>query len=71
MAREYTARGNLVAVTRETIVNDDLYAIKQIPGKLAVAAAFTLAEFVYTLLAANGAYARLYEAQFAAPVDAE
>src|SRR5262249_24794557 len=31
-------RGNLVAVTRETIVNDDLYAIKQIPGKLAVAA---------------------------------
>jgi phage major head subunit gpT-like protein len=48
-------RGNLVAVTRETIVNDDLYAIKQIPGKLAVAAAFTLAEFVYGLLAANGA----------------
>ena len=48
-------RGNLVAVTRETIVNDDMYAIKQIPGKLAVSAAFTLAEFVYTLLAANGA----------------
>jgi hypothetical protein len=48
-------RGNLVAVTRETIVNDDLYAIKQIPGKLAVAAAFTLAEFVYSLLIANGA----------------
>ncbi len=47
-------RGNLVAVTRETIVNDDLYAIKQIPGKLAVAAAFTLAEFVYGLVAANG-----------------
>ncbi len=50
-----TKRGNLVAVTRETIVNDDLYAIKQIPGKLAVAAAFTLAEFVYGLLSANGA----------------
>jgi phage major head subunit gpT-like protein len=48
-------RGNLVAVTRETIVNDDLYAIKQIPGKLAVAAAFTLAEFVYGLVAPNGA----------------
>ena len=48
-------RGNLVAVTRETIVNDDMYAIKQIPGMLAVSAAFTLAEFVYTLLAANGA----------------
>ena len=48
-------RGNLVAVTRETIVNDDMYAIKQIPGKLAVSAAFTLGEFVYTLLAANGA----------------
>jgi hypothetical protein len=51
---EYTARGNLVAVTRETIINDDLYAIKQIPGKLAVAAAFTLAEFIYlTLLSVN------------------
>ncbi len=47
-------RGNLVAVTRETIVNDDLYAIKQIPGKLAVAAAFTLAEFVYGFLTATG-----------------
>jgi len=51
-----TKRGNLVAVTRETIVNDDLYSIKQIPGKLAVAAAFTLAEFVYlTLLNPGGA----------------
>ncbi len=49
-----TKRGNLVSVSRETIINDDLYAIKQIPGKLAVAAAFTLAEFVYTMLAANG-----------------
>jgi len=46
-------RGNLVAVTRETIVNDDLYAIKQIPGKLAVSAAFTLAEFVYGFLTAT------------------
>lgn len=51
-----TKKGNLVAVTRETIINDDLYAIKQIPGKLAVSAAFTLAEFIYqTLLLANGA----------------
>jgi phage major head subunit gpT-like protein len=48
-----TKRGNLVQVTRETIINDDLYAIKQIPQKLAVAAAFTLAEFVYNLLAPN------------------
>jgi len=47
-------RGNLVAVTRETVVNDDLQAIKQIPGKLAVAAAFTLAEFVYGFLTATG-----------------
>ena len=47
-------RGNLVQITRETIINDDLYAIKQIPQKLAVAAAFTLAEFVYNLLAPNG-----------------
>ncbi len=46
-----TKRGNIVQVTRETIVNDDLYAIKQIPQKLAVSAAYTLAEFVYNLLA--------------------
>jgi phage major head subunit gpT-like protein len=42
--------GNLVQISRETIINDDLYAIKQIPQKLAVAAAFTLAEFVYEFL---------------------
>ena len=46
-------RGNLVAVSRETIINDDLQAIKQIPTKLAVAAAYTLAEFVYAFLSIN------------------
>ncbi len=54
-----TKRGNLVQVTRETIINDDLYAIKQIPQKLAVAAAFTLAEFVYNLLAP--AFGNIYD----------
>ena len=39
--------GNIVAISREVIVNDDLQAIRQIPQKLAVAAAYTLAEFVY------------------------
>lgn len=48
-----TKRGNLVTVSRETIVNDDLFAIKQIPTKLAVSAAYTLAEFVYAFLSAN------------------
>lgn len=46
-------RGNLVTVSREVIVNDDLQAIKQIPTKLAVAAAYTLAEFVYSFLTAT------------------
>ncbi|GHO56779.1 hypothetical protein [Ktedonobacter robiniae] len=46
-------RGNLVPISREAIINDDLHAIKQIPGKLAVAAAYTLAEFVYGFLANN------------------
>ncbi|HEX6771737.1 MAG TPA: Mu-like prophage major head subunit gpT family protein, partial [Acidobacteriaceae bacterium] len=46
-------RGNLVTVSRETIINDDLMAIKQIPTKLAVAAAYTLAEFVYAFLSSN------------------
>ncbi len=48
-----TKRGNLVTVSRETIINDDLFAIKQIPTKLAVAAAYTLAEFVYSFLSTN------------------
>ncbi len=46
-------RGNLVTVSRETIINDDLQAIKQIPTKLAVAAAYTLAEFVYGFFVNN------------------
>ncbi len=46
-------RGNLVTVSREVVVNDDLQAIKQIPTKLAVAAAYTLAEFVYGFLSNN------------------
>jgi hypothetical protein len=46
-------RGNLVTVSRETVINDDLQAIKQIPTKLAVAAAYTLAEFVYGFLSGN------------------
>jgi Mu-like prophage major head subunit gpT len=48
-------RGNLVQVSRETIINDDLQAVKQIPTKLAVAAAYTLAEFVYGFLSSNPA----------------
>ncbi len=46
-------RGNLVTISREVIINDDLQAIKQIPTKLAVAAAYTLAEFVYGFLSSN------------------
>lgn len=46
-------RGNLVTVSREVIINDDLQAVKQIPTKLAVAAAYTLAEFVYAFLSSN------------------
>ncbi|GCE28802.1 hypothetical protein KDA_42860 [Dictyobacter alpinus] len=46
-------RGNLVTISRETILNDDLQAIRQIPAKLAVSAAYTLAEFVYAFLSSN------------------
>jgi hypothetical protein len=46
-------RGSLVTVSREAIINDDLQAIKQIPTKLAVSAAYTLAEFVYSFLSTN------------------
>src|SRR5579871_200009 len=54
-AATYSAskRGNIVTISRETIVNDDLHAIKQMPTKLAVAAAYTLAEFVYGFLSSN------------------
>lgn len=46
--------GGNVQLTRETIINDDHHAIKQIPQKLAAAAAYTLAAFVYNLFAPNG-----------------
>lgn len=51
-AASYAAqkRGNLVNITREVILNDDLQAIRQLPSKLAAAAAYTLAEFVYNFL---------------------
>src|SRR5688500_1204566 len=46
-------RGNLVVVTREAILNDDLRAIARIPQKLARAAAITINEFVYGLFTGN------------------
>ena len=46
-------RGNLVVVTREAILNDDLEAVRRIPTKLAIAAATTINEFVYGLLTDN------------------
>jgi hypothetical protein len=52
--------GNIVAISREVIVNDDLQAIRQIPHKLAVAAAYTLAEFVYGFLS-TGRTATIYD----------
>jgi phage major head subunit gpT-like protein len=42
-----------VVITRETIVNDDLQAIRRIPIKLARAASTTINEFVYGLLTSN------------------
>lgn len=50
-------RGNLVVVTREAILNDDLEAIRRIPTKLAIAAATTINEFVYGLFTSNPALA--------------
>ena len=50
-------RGNLVVVTREAILNDDLEAIRRIPTKLAIAAATTINEFVYGLFTGNPALA--------------
>ena len=46
-------RGNLVVVTREAILNDDLRAIRRIPQKLARAAGITMNEFVYGLFTSN------------------
>ena len=46
-------RGNLVVVTREAILNDDLEAVRRIPTKLAIAAATTINEFVYGLFTGN------------------
>jgi hypothetical protein len=49
-----TKRGNLVVVTFESIVNDDTEALRRIPGRLAVAAATTVNEFVAGLFTENG-----------------
>ncbi len=46
-------KGNLVVVTREAILNDDLDAIRKIPTKLAIAAGITMNEFVYNLFTSN------------------
>ena len=46
-------RGNLVYVTMETIINDDLRAVQRIPTKLAVAATATINEVVAGLFTAN------------------
>ncbi len=46
-------KGNLVVVTREAILNDDLDAIRKIPSKLAIAAGITINEFVYGLFTGN------------------
>jgi len=40
-------RGNLVSITREVILNDDLALIRKIPGKIARAALRTLEKFVW------------------------
>jgi hypothetical protein len=46
-------RGNIVYVTLETIINDDLRAVQSIPKKLARAAGVTINEFVASLFTAN------------------
>lgn len=46
-------RGNIVYVTLETIINDDLHAVQSIPKKLARAAGVTINEFVSGLFTAN------------------
>ncbi|MBI3971725.1 MAG: Mu-like prophage major head subunit gpT family protein, partial [Chloroflexi bacterium] len=46
-------KGNLVVVTREAILNDDVDAVRKIPAKLAIAAGITINEFVYGLFTSN------------------
>ncbi|HVC33232.1 MAG TPA: Mu-like prophage major head subunit gpT family protein, partial [Chloroflexota bacterium] len=48
-----TKFGNLVAVTLEMFLNDDLHAVQRIPTKLAHAAVVTLNEQVAALFTAN------------------
>lgn len=48
-----TKRGNLVTVTLEMIMNDDLRSVARIPSKIASAAAVTLNEFVAALFTVN------------------
>lgn len=46
--------GNIVSVTLEMFINDDLHAVRRIPSKLAQAATVTVNETVAALFTANG-----------------
>jgi hypothetical protein len=51
-----TKRGNIVTISRETIINDDLGAIMKYPSRIARAARRTLKQFVTTFLTGNPNY---------------
>jgi hypothetical protein len=49
-----TTKGNIVAITRQTLINDDLGAFVGLANKLGRAAGLTIEKAVYALLALNG-----------------
>ena len=49
-----TKKGNIVYVSMEAIINDDVHAFTRLPRKLAAAAAVTINETVSALFTANG-----------------
>ena len=49
-------KGNLLTITRKTIINDDLRAVSQLVGRLGRAFRRTLAKFVWNFWIANSTY---------------
>ena len=47
-------KGNIINVSREMVVNDDMQAFTRLPGMLGMAAALSIEVDVYSLLAQNG-----------------
>ncbi|MDY7034548.1 MAG: hypothetical protein SV375_00070 [Thermodesulfobacteriota bacterium] len=48
-----TTKGNILSISRKTIINDDLYVVQRFVDALGIAAAWTFADFVWSFFVDN------------------